>query len=205
MSNLGSPKTSKEHARISGNVVITTIDMSGTVLNANVSGQILYVATSGNTLQVDGSFSISGSAVFAYISGGTITASTDISGQVVRVGETFITQRNLGSSQSVIVSTSYTSQTPTTVDVVNLNLAASPASVSGGLFEVDVLTSSASFPFVRNALYYKTCDYPTAKSICYYPDAPLVVASGDIISVKYTNNTIEFAEARIEMILTYKV
>lgn len=205
MTNLGSPRTSKEHARISGNVVITTIDMSGTVLNANVSGQILYVATSGHSLRVDGNFSISGSAVFAYISGGTITATADISGQVVRIGETFITRRDLGSSTSVVVSTSYTSPTPTTVDVVNLNLAPLPVLVSGGVLEVNVLTSSSIFPFVRNALYYKTCENPTAKSICYYPDSPLVVASGDIVSVKYTNVTFEFAESRVEMILTYKV
>ena len=52
MVNLGSPKESKEHLRISGNVVITNIQISGISVTGDVSGQSLYVFTSGNTLDI---------------------------------------------------------------------------------------------------------------------------------------------------------
>ena len=178
---------------ISGQSVYAYI--SGGSITASVSGQAVYAYISGGDITA----SVSGQSVFVYVSGGSITAS--ISGQVVYVGENYIIQRDMGSSLSVSVSTSYIAQKPLVVDAVNLNIATLPPSVSGGVLTVDINTSSAVFPFVRDAFVYYTSKQQTAKSICYYPDPQLCVASGDIVNVKYNNNTSECAEARIEIIL----
>lgn len=191
----------------------TPVAISGAVLEISgdvvqVSGQSVFVYISGGTLTATAD--ISGQAVFVYISGGTVTATADISGQVVvaeisgqivYVGETYKIYRNQGSNQSVVVSTTYVAPQPTIVDAVNLNISALPATVSSGTLSVEILTSSALFPFVRNSLDYRTTNKPTAKSICYYPNPQLCIASGDIVNVKYINNTSEYAEARIEIIL----
>ena len=207
MTNLGSPKTAKEHARISGNVVITDISLSGISVTVSVSGQPVYISTSGSAIQVSGTVSvtsgtgvrISGESVFAYISGGSFQA--NVSGQVVYVGETCTIQRDLGSNQSVIVGTMYIAPQPIKIDVINLNLATAPVTVISGIFRMEILTSASVFPFVRTAFDYRTRDYPNAKSICYYPDPPMQASSGDIITLKYTNNTSEYAEARVEVIM----
>jgi len=178
----------------------TSVSVSGSVVEVSgdivlISGQSVYAYISGGSITA----SVSGQPVFAYISGGSITAS--VSGQVVYVGENYIIQRDMGSSLSVSVATSYIAQQPLVVDAVNLNISALPASVTSGVLTVDISTSSAVFPFVRDAFVYYTSKQQTAKSICYYPDPKLCVASGDIVSVKYNNNTSECAEARIEIIL----
>jgi hypothetical protein len=187
------------------------LEISGDVVQISgqpvkVSGESVFVYISGGTLTATAD--ISGQSVYVYISGGTVTATADISGQVVDisgqtvyVGESYTIQRNLGSSQSVVVATTYVAPQPTIVDAVNLNIASLPATVSSGTLSVEILTSSALFPFVRNSLDYRTTNKPTAKSICYYPNPQLCIASGDIVNVKYINNTSEYAEARIEIIL----
>ena len=191
----------------------TPVSISGAVLEISgdvvqVSGQSVFVYISGGTLTATADISgqsvvtsVSGDSVFVYISGGTVTATADISGQTVYVGESYTIQRDTGSNQSVIVATTYVAPQPTIVDAVNLNIASLPATVSSGTLSVEILTSSAIFPFVRNSLDYRTTNKPTAKSICYYPNPQLCIASGDIVNVKYINNTSEYAEARIEIIL----
>jgi hypothetical protein len=221
MTNYGSPRSTKEPARISGNVVIAKV--SGEVISVSgivviVSSVVIHTEVSGSWVSVSGSTviaktsgevsQISGQAItvsgnWVNVSGATIIAS--ISGQVVYVGESYVIQRDFGSSDSVIVSTMYVAPQPIIVDAANLNLASVPASVSGGVFTVEISTSSAVFPFIRDALDYRTYDYQTAKSICYYPNPALCVASGDIVIVKYENNTFECAESRVEVILRSKV
>ena len=212
MANYGSPNASKDNLRISGNVVIAGLEViSGVNITVQVSGEVVYVNTSGTTVQVSGTVSvvsgtgvaISGQSVYAYISGGSVNAS--ISGDVVYVGEMFSVVKNLGSSASTLVSVSYTAIQPTVLNTANLNLAASPSTVYSGTLTISVVTSSTTFPFVRTLMEYNMLDNPTAKSISYYPDSPLLVASGDVISIIYANNTVECAESRVEMILQPKM
>ena len=82
MANQGDPRSIKDQIRISGNVVITSISISG--MSLSVSGQ--PVTVSGDVVNV------SGQSMFVYLSGGSVSASisgqpvsTSVSGNIVEI------------------------------------------------------------------------------------------------------------------------
>lgn len=151
MSNLGSSKSAKDHARISGNVVIANI-ASGAILissveiTVNVSGDVVRIANlSGESLisvDVSGSTVISktsGESVFVKTSGSHI--STDVSGSVV-----------VAKVSGEIVSTSISGQ------VVNVlynkaSLVSSATTLSSGAMYVGSSISTGDYLRIVGAVY----------------------------------------------------
>ena len=78
MVNLGSSTSTKEHERISGNVVITSF-LSGSYVNTSISGNTVVANVYVSGIEVYAT--VSGDSIFVYISGGSILSS--VSGQTV--------------------------------------------------------------------------------------------------------------------------
>jgi hypothetical protein len=119
MVNRGSSKSTKEHERISGNVVIANVSMSGASLSASVSGQPVTISgntvfayisgggmsadVSGSAVTISGDFvDISGSSLFVYISGGGISA--DVSGSAVTISGDVVYTSISGNAVDLVVS-----------------------------------------------------------------------------------------------------
>lgn len=177
MSNTGSPRSTKEHARISGNVVITTISLSGVVLNVSVSGQPVYV--SGQPVTV------SGQPVFVYISGGTITAATDISGQSVYTTPSHVVTQALATGSGA-VNLTYTASSPkrAVVDCITYH-------ATSGTTTSSELTVTLQYGGTSSAFFTKLFSLNMAKDVVtdiyWIPQTEVWLVSGDAVNMSFPN------------------
>jgi lipopolysaccharide export system protein LptA len=181
MTNLGSPKSTKEHARISGNVVIATATLaSGAYLT---SAQI--VSVSGNVVQVAGGVTISGDAVtisgnvvYVYISGGTFCM--DISGQTMLISGTVDVIMQSGayfaSGQIVTVSGNWVDISGNSVFVY----------ISGGTFCMDI---SGQTLLISGTV--------TIASGAYFASGQSVMVSGNAVTV--SGNWVDISGAVVKI------
>lgn len=238
MSNLGSSKSTKEHERISGNVVITNITVSGNTVIAKTSGQCHYVyisggtipvtlnvsgvavtvAVSGNWVDVSGATvisKVSGESLYVYISGGN----TSVSGAWVNVSGATVISKVSGEVVFVYISGGNTSVSGAWVDVSGSTIKAipvySPISVwssgAGAIATTLSNTGTNYFEYVEynatsgatiSSEFYITHTMATGRAVkllslnmaeesvrdlLYTSDNPMVLMSGDQVSVVYNN------------------
>jgi len=177
MTNTGSPKSTKEHARISGNVVITTISLSGVVLNVSVSGQPVYV--SGQPVTV------SGQPVFVYISGGTITAATDISGQSVFTVPSHVVTQALATGSGV-VNLTYTASSPERAVVDCITYHATSGTTTSSELKVTLQYGGTSSAFFTK-LFSLNMAKDVVTDIYWIPQTEVWLVSGDAINMSFPN------------------
>ena len=170
MTNLGSSKSTKEHARISGNVVITTISLSGVAINVSVSGQPVNV---------------SGSSVFAYISGGTITATADISGQSVFTVPSYTIKQAYDTGNGALnLSYQSTSHNRTIVDCITYHATSGTTTSSELIVTLKYGGTSSAF-FTK--IYTVAMAPDVVSDIYWVPQTEVWLVSGDIINVGFSN------------------
>lgn len=177
MTNQGSSRSTKEHARISGNVVITTISLSGISINVSVSGQ--PVSISGQSV------SVSGQPIFVYISGGSLTATADISGQTVFTVPSYSIVQALATGSGSINLT-YTASTPSrsVVDCITYH-ATSGTTTSSELTVVLQYGGTSSSYFTK--LLSVDMGKDVVSDIFWIPQAEVWLVSGDAVNMTFSN------------------
>ena len=180
MTNLGSAKPRIDGARISGNYVV-----------AEISGEFVFVITSGLQLWCD----VSGDPVT--ISGNYVTwssglpVSTSISGQYVELqsGQNFVveawTPHEVHATDSGNIAVYYSGTAPYHLENVTCKFASLPYG-SGNEFKVSLYPPQGAL--YNTVLYAVDPHYESATSILVTADSyPYMLMSGDVVAVTYTN------------------
>jgi len=170
MTNQGSSRSTKEHARISGNVVITTISLSGVSINVSISGQPV---------------SVSGQPVFVYISGGSLTATADISGQTVFTVPSYaITQALATGNGSVDLTYTASSPSRSVVDCITYH-------ASSGTTTSSELTITLRYGGTSSEYFTKLLSVDMAKDVVsdiyWVPQTEVWLVSGDAVNMTFSN------------------
>lgn len=168
MSNLGSPNATKDNLRISGNVVIAGLQVSGVILNVQISGETVYVTTSGGYIAVSG--------VVTLASGGTV----DITNGWSISNSDYKTSSNV---QGLVVMSS---------PAVSV-----PCYFQRGLLHLNsAQLTSSEFAIYHNSFIgagnYSTKIFSQNMSghqdVVYLPSSPYAVFPGSVISMQFTNS-----------------
>lgn len=154
---------------VSGNAVFVYISGGG----SSVSGSAVTI--SGNWIDISGetvATSVSGNAVFAYISGGSVTTTFTIAGQTVSV-----------SGNAAVAISSVVTTVGTYLEWVSLHMT-SGAVTSGEFYTTVQQTSSAAF---KTKIISVNPAANTTFDVFYQPDNKLLLLSGAVVTVIYSN------------------
>jgi hypothetical protein len=158
---------------ISGNAVFVYIS-GGTVLTSvsgsavNVSGATIIAKISGETVAT----SVSGNVVFTYISGGSVTSIQGISGNTVNV-----------SGNAAVAISSVITVAGVYLEWIALHMT-SGAITSGEFYSTIQQTSSVAF---KTKIISINPAANTTFDVFYQPDNKLVLLSGAVVTVIYSN------------------
>jgi len=175
-------------AKMSGETVVTTVSgnavfayISGGTVLTSVSGNVITLSSgttylaSGQAVSVSGnvvSTSASGNAVFAYISGGTVASTLGISGHMVNV-----------SGNAAIAISSVITTAGTYLEWISLHMT-SGAITSSEFYATVRQISSVAF---LTKLVSVNPAANTVFDVLYQPDNRLLLLSGAVITVNYSN------------------
>lgn len=169
MTNYGSPRSTKEPARISGNVVIAKV--SGEVIS--VSGIVVIVSSVVIHTEVSGSWvSVSGSAV-------------TISGQSIFIVPSYTIEQSYDSGAGALnFSHSSTSPKRTVVDCITYHATSGTTTSSELVVTLQYGGTSSAF-FTKVFSVNMATD--TVSDIYWVPQTEVWLVSGDAINVKFSN------------------